>query len=129
VATINIGGDVDLTTEQIDLQAMVVPKLDVSGATVAAGIAINPIVGLGAFVTQWLLSKPLSKAMTAHYDVTGDLNEPRLKEVSAPQSQPQAVHDAGLIEGGEIELNDAARNGLHHAKELGSQTTVSSNLP
>src|SRR5690606_3271593 len=74
VATISICRNVALTTAEIDLQAMVVPKLDVSGGAVAAGIAINPIVGLGAFVTQWLLSKPLSKAMTMHYDVDGDLN-------------------------------------------------------
>ncbi|NYT69962.1 YhdP family protein [Pusillimonas noertemannii] len=119
VATISIGGDVDLKTEKIDLQAMVVPRLDVSGATVAAGIAINPIVGLGAFVTQWLLSKPLSKAMTAHYDVSGDLNAPQLNEVSAPTGKSQeAVAPKGRIEGQGVELDDAARNGLHDAGEF-----------
>lgn len=95
VATISIGGDVDLSTEKIDLQAMVVPKLDVSGASVAAGIAINPIVGIGAFVTQWLLSKPLSKAMTVHYDVSGDLNAPQLREADAADSQAAQPDAAG----------------------------------
>src|SRR5690606_27810812 len=88
-ATISIGGDVDLTSETIDLQAMVAPKLDVSGATVAAGI-INPIVGLGAFVTQWLLSKPLSRAMTIHDDVTGDLSSPQLHEAAVVRSPEDA---------------------------------------
>ena len=118
VATISIGGDVDLTTEKIDLQAMVVPKLDVSGGAVAAGIAINPIVGLGAFVTQWLLSKPLSKAMTVHYDVDGDLNSPQLREVATPASSTHRAPDVERIEGGDITLNDEARNGLHNAGEL-----------
>lgn len=118
VATISIGGDVDLTSEKLDLQAMVVPKLDVSGATVAAGIAINPIVGLGAFVTQWLLSKPLSQAMTVHYDVDGDLNSPQLHEVSAPASKPAKVPPASHIEGGDVELDDDSANGLHDAAEL-----------
>jgi len=119
VATISIGGDVDLKTEKIDLQAMVVPKLDVSGATVAAGIAINPIVGLGAFVTQWLLSKPLSKAMTAHYDVSGDLNAPQLKEAPAPAEKAgDKTAPAGQIEGQGIELDGEAGKGLHDAVEL-----------
>ncbi len=118
VATISIGGDVDLTTEKIDFQAMVVPKLDVSGGAVAAGIAINPIVGLGAFVTQWLLSKPLSKAMTVHYDVGGDLNTPQLREVAAPAASAQEAPNVERIEGGDITLSDEARNGLHEADEL-----------
>jgi hypothetical protein len=62
---------------------MVVPNLDMSGATIAAGIAINPIVGLGAFVTQWLLRNPLSKAMAVHYHVSGDWDDPKLDEVSS----------------------------------------------
>lgn len=146
VATISIGGDVDLSTEKIDLQAMVVPKLDVSGASVAAGIAINPIVGIGAFVTQWLLSKPLSKAMTVHYDVSGDLNAPQLSEADAADSQAaqpgatqpnkvpsgkrgsssveapgagsQHAPHPGQIEGGSITLNDEISNGMHDAQKL-----------
>ena len=59
---------------------MVVPNLDMSGASVAAGI-INPIVGVGAFLTQWLLKAPLSKAMTVHYDVSGTWADPQLREL------------------------------------------------
>lgn len=80
---ISIGGDIDLQHEKLNLQAMVVPNLDMSGATIAAGIAINPIVGLGAFVTQWLLRNPLSKAMAVHYHVSGDWDDPKLDEVSS----------------------------------------------
>ncbi len=88
---ISIGGDVDLQQEKLNLQAMVAPNLDMSGATIAAGIAINPIVGLGAFVTQWLLRNPLSKAMAVHYHVSGDWDEPKLDEVS---SEPEAAAEA-----------------------------------
>lgn len=126
VATISIGGDVDLKSEQINLQAMVVPKLDVSGATVAAGI-LNPIVGLGAFVTQWLLSKPLSKAMTLHYDVTGDLNSPQLHEAAVVRSQEEAA-SGSQIEGAGVELDDKAGNGLHDATELRSAGTAAQGL-
>ena len=81
VATISLGGDADLVTETLDMQAMVVPNLDISGASVAAGIAINPIVGVGAFLTQWLLRKPLASAMTVHYQVSGAWDDPKLEEV------------------------------------------------
>ena len=80
--TIVIGGTTDLNTEKLDLQAVVVPNLDVSGAAIAAGIAVNPIIGIGAFLTQWLLRAPLSKAMTVQYRVTGDWNDPRIDEIS-----------------------------------------------
>lgn len=84
-ANISLGGDVDLTAETLNLQASVAPNLDMSGATVAAGIALNPIIGLGAFVTQWLLRNPLSEAMTVHYHVSGGWEDPKLDELTDAQ--------------------------------------------
>jgi uncharacterized protein (TIGR02099 family) len=83
VATIVMGGDVNLLDEKLNLQAVVVPNLDVSGAAIAAGIAINPIVGVGAFLTQWLLQGPLAKAMTVQYRINGNLDDPKIKEIGA----------------------------------------------
>jgi len=80
VGNISLGGDVNVVNETLDMQAMVVPNLDMSGASIAAGI-INPIVGVGAFLTQWLLKAPLSKAMTIHYDVSGTWADPKLREL------------------------------------------------
>lgn len=81
VGTIVIAGDVDLPRELLDLYAVVVPNLDVSGAAIAAGIAVNPIVGLGAFLTQWLLKDPLGKAMAVEYRVRGNFDEPQVSAV------------------------------------------------
>ena len=83
VATIVIAGDVDLPREVLDLYAVVVPNLDVSGAAIAAGIAVNPIVGVGAFLTQWLLKNPMSKAMTVEYRVKGDFDSPDIQAVNS----------------------------------------------
>lgn len=85
VATIVLEGDVNLVSESLNLDALVVPNLDVSGAAVAAGIAINPIVGIGAFLTQWLLQAPLSKAMSVQYHVDGPWDKPQIREVSVRQ--------------------------------------------
>lgn len=95
VATIVIAGDVDLPQETVDLYAVVVPNLDVSGAAIAAGIAVNPIVGVGAFLTQWLLKSPMSKAMTVEYRVKGDLDSPHIEEVNLSQ-QKQRGEGNGL---------------------------------
>ncbi|MFA7436928.1 YhdP family protein [Castellaniella sp.] len=80
--TLLLDGTAHLIDETMDLQAVVVPNLDASGASVAAGIAVNPLVGLGAFVTQWLLKDPLARAMTKRYRITGAWEDPQLEEVS-----------------------------------------------
>lgn len=82
--TLLLEGTAHIVDERLDMQAVVVPSLDASGASVAAGIAINPLVGLGAFVTQWLLKEPLARAMTKRYDITGTWDDPQLHEVSLP---------------------------------------------
>lgn len=82
VATIMIAGDVDLPREMLDLYAIVIPNLDVSGAAIAAGLAVNPVVGLGAFLTQWLLKAPLGKAMAVEYRVKGAFDAPEVDEIS-----------------------------------------------
>ncbi|WP_323011419.1 YhdP family protein [Castellaniella sp.] len=93
VGTILLEGSTNILHETLDLQAVIVPSLDVSGAALAAGIAINPLVGLGAFVTQWLLKAPLAKAMTVRYHVTGTWDEPVIRDV--PVSAAAASSDAG----------------------------------
>lgn len=82
VGRITLGGDVNLVDETLGLTAIVAPSFDMSGAALA-GMVINPIVGVGAFLTQWLLKAPLSRAMTVHYKVTGKLDDPKLTEVAA----------------------------------------------
>ncbi len=77
-------GMTNLKTESLDFQAVVVPKLDVSGASVLAGTIVNPAVGVGAFLTQWLLQAPLQRALTVRYHVTGTWAEPLLNDVALP---------------------------------------------
>jgi len=84
IATLLLAGDTDWRSEHWNLQAAVVPKLDASGAAIAAGIAINPLVGVGALIAQWLLKQPVARAMTARYTVTGTWDEPEIKPVETP---------------------------------------------
>ncbi|HLU04563.1 MAG TPA: AsmA-like C-terminal region-containing protein, partial [Advenella sp.] len=77
-------GMTDLKSESLDFQAVVVPKLDVSGASVLAGTIVNPAVGVGAFLTQWLLQAPLQRALTVKYHVTGNWDKPLLNDMALP---------------------------------------------
>ena len=71
VGTIMIEGTTDIAKEQVDLRAVVVPNVDMSGAAIAAGIALNPVIGISAFITQLLFKAPLAKAMTVQYQLLG----------------------------------------------------------
>ena len=79
VGSIVVDGGVELGTGALNLDAVVVPNLDVSGAAIAAGIVVNPVVGLGAFLTQWVLKEPVAEALAARYQIRGTWQDPDIK--------------------------------------------------
>lgn len=95
VAAIGLEGKTDVVKQTWDLHAVVVPNLDASGAALATAL-VNPVVGIGAFVTQWLLRQPLARAMTSEYRVTGTWDDPKVDgmETTAPAARlaPAPVH-------------------------------------
>ncbi|MBB5217054.1 YhdP family protein [Parapusillimonas granuli] len=95
VGTIVMDGKVNLIDEQMNLRAVVIPNLDVSGAAIAAGIAVNPVVGVGAFLTQLLLQAPLARAMTVQYQVSGSWKDPLIRETGGPDAKGGGAGKAG----------------------------------
>ncbi|MYN11904.1 TIGR02099 family protein [Pusillimonas sp. TS35] len=95
--TIVLEGSANIVDETLDMQAAVVPNLDISGAAIAAGIAINPIVGVGAFLTQLLLQTPLAKAMAVQYHITGPWSAPVINELAVPEKQPPSAPRAPAL--------------------------------
>lgn len=88
VAAIVLAGGVNLIKERWDLKAVVIPNLDASGAAMVTALAVNPLIGLGAFVTQWLLKQPLARAMTMEYSVTGSWDDPRVEPIETSGKEP-----------------------------------------
>ncbi|MCK9511683.1 MAG: AsmA family protein [Pigmentiphaga sp.] len=86
-----LSGRADLLNETQDLKALILPRIDASAAALLAGIAINPIVGLGAFLGQWLLREPLAQVLSLEYGITGSWADPQITRLS-PVS---AAADAG----------------------------------
>lgn len=92
VAAVTLDGSANLLAERWDMHAVVVPNLDASGAAVLTAVAVNPLVGLGAFVTQWLLKEPLADAMSVQYRVSGSWDDPKVESVTsrAPRAPRQS---------------------------------------
>ena len=55
--------------------------------------AVNPVLGLGAFLAQFVLKDPLSKAFALQYDVTGSWTDPKIarRQRITPSQTTEAV--------------------------------------
>jgi uncharacterized protein (TIGR02099 family) len=91
-ATVLMDGQADLQRETQDLRVFVVPEINAGTASLAYA-AINPALGLGTFVAQWLLRRPLIAANTREFHVTGSWDEPKIDRVE--RKQPDAPPAAG----------------------------------
>ncbi len=72
-----MSGTIDLRNETQRLHLVVLPEVDASTAALAIGVA-NPILGLGAFLAQYILRNPLSKAFALEYDIAGTWADPTI---------------------------------------------------
>ena len=79
-AAVLMEGKTDIEQETQDLRVIVVPEIDAGTASLAYA-AINPAIGLGAFLAQTLFSKPLIAASTREFHITGSWTEPKVDKV------------------------------------------------
>lgn len=95
IARIALTGGSDLNQKAWDMEADVRPILDMSGAAVATAFVVNPIAGLSALVSQFLLRNPIERAMSAKYEVKGPWDEPELIPIGVPTPVQTQVDSAG----------------------------------
>ena len=74
-------GSADIARETQNLRVVVVPEITAGTAALVA-TAINPAIGLGTFLAQWLLSKPLSAAATQEFQIEGSWTDPKITKVA-----------------------------------------------
>jgi uncharacterized protein (TIGR02099 family) len=79
-AAVLMEGQADLLRETQDLRVLVVPEINAGTASLAYA-AINPAVGLGTFVAQWLLRRPLQSANTREFHISGGWDDPKVDRV------------------------------------------------
>jgi uncharacterized protein (TIGR02099 family) len=84
-ALVLMEGSADIIKETQNMRVVVIPEISATGVSLAYA-AINPAIGLGSLVAQWLLSGTLSEAATREYLIEGSWAEPTVKEVKRKQA-------------------------------------------
>ena len=79
-AAVLMEGSADLERETQDLRVLVVPEINAGTASLAFAV-INPAIGLGTFLAQYFLRKPLIAASTREFHVTGPWDDPKVDRV------------------------------------------------
>jgi len=87
-AAVLLEGRADIARETQDIHAVVVPELNAGTASLLAS-AINPAVGLGSFLAQFLLRQPLQEAATQEFQITGRWDDPQVERLQRkPPARP-----------------------------------------
>ena len=79
-AAVLMEGSADIAREQQDLKVVVVPEINAGTASLIA-TAINPAIGLGSFLAQFLLRQPLQSAATQQFRITGSWADPQVEKI------------------------------------------------
>ena len=79
-AAVMMEGSADIARETQDLKVVVVPEINAGTASLVAAV-INPAIGLGTFLAQWFLSRPLAEAATQQFHIDGTWADPKITKV------------------------------------------------
>jgi uncharacterized protein YhdP len=79
-AAVLMEGEANLQRETQDLKVVVVPEINAGTASLAYA-AINPAIGLGTFLAQLFLRKPLAEAGTREFHFTGSWDDPKVEKI------------------------------------------------
>ena len=79
-ALVLMEGSADIERETQNLRVVVVPEISAGTAALAYAV-INPAIGLGAFLAQAILKKPLTAAGTREFHVSGPWADPKVERV------------------------------------------------
>ena len=92
-AAVLMEGSADIARETQDLKVVVVPEINAGTASLIAGV-INPAIGLGTFLAQIFLRRPLMQSNTQEFHIDGTWTDPRVTKVprkTVPESAPEGT--------------------------------------
>ena len=92
-AVVLMEGSADLIKETQDLRVIVVPEINAGTASLAYAV-INPAIGLGTFLAQLVLRKPIIAAGTREFRVTGPWADAKVDVVPRALDAPVPDVDA-----------------------------------
>ena len=79
-AAVLMDGSADIAKETQDIKVVVVPEINAGTASLIATV-INPAIGLGTFLAQYFLRRPLMQAATQEFHIDGSWADPKITKV------------------------------------------------
>jgi uncharacterized protein YhdP len=79
-AVVLMEGSADLRHETQDIHVVVLPEINAGTASLAYAV-INPALGLGTFLAQLFLRKPLAQANSREFHITGTWADPQVERI------------------------------------------------
>lgn len=79
-AAVLMEGSADIEKETQDLKVVVVPEINAGTASLIASV-INPAIGIGTFLAQFVLRQPLIRANTQEFHIDGSWADPKITKV------------------------------------------------
>ncbi|APW47902.1 YhdP family protein [Rhodoferax antarcticus] len=89
-AAVLMEGSADIARETQDLKVVVVPEINAGTASLIATV-INPAVGLGTFLAQMFLRRPLTESATQEFHVDGSWADPQVTKIKRKPSASGAT--------------------------------------
>lgn len=80
-ASVLLEGTTDISAETQDLRILVLPEFTADLAALGYAALVNPAVGLGAFIAQYILKNPVKDLLSYEYHVTGTWKDPVVNQV------------------------------------------------
>jgi len=79
-AAVLMEGSADIARETQDIKVLVVPEINAGTASLIAAV-INPAIGLGSFLAQFFLRRPLMAAATQEFHIDGSWANPKITKM------------------------------------------------
>jgi len=94
-AAVLMEGSADIALETQDIKVVVVPEINAGTASLLVATAINPAIGLGTFLAELFLRRPMIESATQEFHIDGSWADPRITKMSrtktettTPEKQP-----------------------------------------
>jgi len=79
-AAVLMEGSADIARETQNLKVVVIPEVNAGTASLIATV-INPAIGLGTFLAQYFLRRPLMEAATQEFHIDGSWTDPKITKI------------------------------------------------
>lgn len=89
-AAVLMEGRADIAKETQDIKVVVVPEINAGTASLIATV-INPAIGIGTFLAQMFLRRPLTEAATQEFHIDGAWSDPKITRVPRKTGKAKEV--------------------------------------